>query len=153
AAWDLVDRFARRGIIKGYILYRLDNSAGQINEHRAGMDLSVNVATSLAGLLDGILIDESLQAQAKKHNLKILLDAREKSQAWCLQTYKGKFNPRLLCTQDPRKPHVRDLAIAQRAFCLYGNDKTWSEALGWLEPLSPIIGWNGGDEFVTTRAS
>jgi len=109
-AWDLVDRFAKRGIIKGYILYRLDNSAGQINEHRAGMDLSVNVATSLAGVLDGILIDQSLEEEAGKHNLKLLLDARDKTQVWCLQNHKDKFNRRLLCTQDPRKPHVRDCA-------------------------------------------
>src|SRR5947207_1673408 len=27
-AWELVDRYAKRGIIKGYILYRLDQSLG-----------------------------------------------------------------------------------------------------------------------------
>ncbi len=153
SGWDLVDRFRKAGIIKGYILYRLDKSVGETNAHRAGMDLSVNVATSLSGLLEGILIDESLEEQAAKHDLRLLLDAREKTQAWCFDTYKERFNRRLLCTQDPRKPHVRDWAIAQGALTLYGNEKTTTEALRWLEPLSPIIGWNGGDEFLTTRAS
>jgi hypothetical protein len=151
--WDLVERYRKRGIIKGYILYRLDKSRGEINEHRSGMDLSVNVATNLAGLLDGVLIDESLEAQAKAHDLKLLLDARDKTQEWCFETYKDRFNRRLLCTQDPRKPHVRDLAIAQQALTLYGDAKPLAEAMKWLEPLSPILGWNGGDEFVTTRAS
>src|SRR4051794_12763592 len=32
--WELVDRYAKRGIIKGYILYRADRSAGAVNEHR-----------------------------------------------------------------------------------------------------------------------
>src|SRR5262245_35573467 len=49
--WTLVDRYVKRGIIKGYILYRADTSQGAINEHRPGMDCSVNVATSLAGIL------------------------------------------------------------------------------------------------------
>src|SRR6185503_8923892 len=52
--WALVERYAKRGIIKGYIVYRSDTSTGQINEHRPGIDCSVNVATSLAGILDGI---------------------------------------------------------------------------------------------------
>src|SRR5262249_23860968 len=46
--WDLVDRFAKKSCIKGYLLYRSDKSKGELNTHRAGMDCSVNVATSLA---------------------------------------------------------------------------------------------------------
>ena len=151
--WDLVERFAKRGIVKGYILYRLDQSRGEINQHRTGMDLSVNVASSLAGILDAIIVDESLEEQAKAHGLKLLLDARGKTQAWCFQTYKDRFNRRLLCTQDPRKLHVRDLAIAQGALTIYGSENVVADALKWLEPPAAILGWNGGDEFVTTRAS
>lgn len=153
APWDLVDRYRDRGVVKGYILYRLDDSPGAVNEHRPGMDLSVNVATSLAGLLDGILIDERLEAEARAHGLERLADARGKGQAWCFETYKARFNRRLLVMQDPRKPNVRDLAIAQRALTIYGDDGPAAAALKWLEPLSPILGWNGGDEFQTTRAS
>lgn len=151
--WALVDRFRDRGIIRGYILYRLDGSRGAINEHRPGMDLSVNVATSLAGLLDGILVAEGLEAEARSHGLRLLLDARGRSQAWCFETYKERFNRGLLLTQDPRKSNVRDLAIAQKALTIYGDDEPLAAALRWLEPLSPILGWNGGDEFETTRAS
>jgi hypothetical protein len=151
--WELVDRYSKKGIIKGYILYRLDRSEGEINAHRAGMDCSVNVATSLAGLLDAIIVAEELEADAKAHGLKLLLDARDKTQSWCFQTYKARFNSRMLCTQDPRKPHVRDLAIAQRAFTAYGGGEPIPAAMEWLEPLSPILGWNGGDEFATTDLS
>jgi hypothetical protein len=151
--WELVDRYAKRGIIKGYILYRLDQSRGESNAYRPGMDCSVNVATSLAGVLGGIIVGEALQDQAKAHGLKLLLDVRDKTQTWCFHTYQGQFNRRILCTQDPRKPHVRDLAIAQRAFTVYGKDEPTSAAMAWLEPLSPILGWNGGDEFATTDLS
>src|ERR1051325_5626312 len=101
--WTLVQRYALRGIIKGYILYRADGSKGQVNEHRPGMDRSVNVATSLAGILDGIIVEQSLEAQAKQHGLKLLVDARDKTQAWCFETYKEQFSRALVCTQDPRK--------------------------------------------------
>jgi len=151
--WDLVDRYLRTGIIKGYILYRQDRSAGDFNQHRPQMDCSVNVATSLAGLLDGILVEESIEGDAKKHGLKLLLDAREKTQAWCFATYHDRFNRHMLCLQDPRKPNSRDLAIAQQALTVFGDDDPVPAAMKWLEPLSPILGWNGGDEFKTTSIS
>jgi len=59
----------------------------------------------------------------------------------------------MLCTQDPRKPHVRDFAIAQKAFTTYGKDAPSSSVMEWLEPLSPILGWNGGDEYQSTDLS
>ena len=151
--WELVDRYVKRGIIKGYILYRLDKSPGESNVYRPGMDCSVNVATSLAGLLNGIVVDEGLEKAAQAHGLKLLLDVREKTQAWCFQTYRDQFNRRMLCTQDPRKPQVHDLAIAQKTFTVFGKNEPTLSAMAWLEPLSPILGWNGGDEFATTDLS
>ena len=151
--WELVERFRKTGTIKGYIVYRADTSAGELNEHRPNMDLSVNVATSLAGLLGGILVEEGIEAEAKRHGLTRLADARGMTQAECFTTYRDRFNRRLLCMQDPRKPHLRDLAIAQRTLTLYGGDPTIRAALKWLEPPAPILGWNGGDEFETTRLS
>jgi hypothetical protein len=151
--WDLVDRFRKKGIIKGYILYKLEESREGDHEDRSKLNLSVNVATSVAGLMGGILIDEHLEPQAKQHSLKRLLDARHKTQAECFQTFKAQFNRNILCTQDPRKPNVRDLAIAHNVLTIYGDEPVVTEAMKWLEPLSPIIGWNGGDEFESTRLS
>ena len=153
APWDLVDRYMKQGIVKGYILYRSDKSKGESNADRSGMNCSVNVATSLAGIFEGIIVDEDLEKEAKARGLKLLLDVREKTQTWCFQTYKNQFNRRMLCFQDPRAPHVRDLAIAQKVFTAYGSDETISVAVARLEPLSPILGWNCGDEFVNTDLS
>ena len=151
--WELIERYARKGLIQGYILYRSDHSKGEMNQHRQGMDCSVNVATSLAGLFDAILVDEGLEGEAQTHGLKRLMDARDKTQAWCFETYKDQFCRRMVCTQDPRKSSVRDLAIAQKAFVLYGYDEPTPTVMKWLEPLSPILGWNGGDERKTTEMS
>ena len=151
--WDLVDRYVQRGIVKGYILYRSDKSKGENNTDRPGMNCSVNIATCLAGLLDGIIVDEDLEKEAKAHGLKMLLDVREKTQSWCFQTYQNQFNHRMLCFQDPRAPHVRDLAIAQKVFTAYGQGEPARQAMAWLEPLSPVLGWNCGDEFENTDLS
>lgn len=151
--WELVDRYAKQRIIKGYILYRRDRSGGEGNASGSVLNCSVNVATSLAGLLDGIIVDEGLEPAAKAHGLNLLLDVREKTQQWCFQTCSNLFNRRMLCIQDPRKPHVRDLAIAQKVFTVYGQDEPTPAAMAWLEPLSPILGANEGDEFANTDLS
>jgi hypothetical protein len=151
--WDLVERYATQGLIKGYILYRADSSKGETSQRRPGMDCSVNIATSLAGLLDVIIVDESLEKEAKAHRLTLLLDVRDKTQAWCFATYRDRFNRRMVCTQDPRKPNVRDLAIAQKTLVVFGDAEPVPTVMKWLDPPSPILGWNGGDEFKTTELS
>jgi hypothetical protein len=152
-SWDLVERFTKRGLIKGYILYKTDISKRDLNSYSSDMDCSVNVATSLAPILSGIVVDESLEAQALSHGLKRLADVRDKTQAWCFQTYRDQFNRQMICTQDPKKPHTRDFAIAQKAFTFYGDAEPAAFAMKWLQPLSPVLGWNGGDEFKTTELS
>src|SRR4051812_36500204 len=152
-AWEVADHFAKRGTIKGYILYKLDASKRDLNSHSAEMDCSVNVATSLAPIFHGVMVDESLEREAIAHGLKQLADVRDKTQAWCFQTYRDQFNAHLVCTQDPKKPHTRDFAIAHTAFTFYGDAEPTTSVMKWLEPLSPILGWNGGDEFKTTELS
>ena len=85
--------------------------------------------------------------------LKLLLDARGKTSQWCFETYREKFNRRMLCMQDPRIPNCRDLAIAHGTLTLFGLDDPAPAAMQWLEPPSPILGWSGGDEFLATRLS
>lgn len=151
--WRLVERYVETGLIKGYILYTYDFSPRGMSRYAKDMDLSVNVATSLAGVLEAILVEQGQEQQAKRLGLKRLLDARGKTQQWCFDTYKERFTRRLLCCQDPKAPHARALAIAHRALVLYGPDPPLTAAMEWLEPLSPVLGWNGGDEFKSTSLS
>ena len=150
--WELVDRYRRQGLIKGYILYRFDRSKPEAgSKPRQGMDLSVNVATSLAGILGGALIDESLEAQAKAHGLPRILDARQKTQQWCFEQYRDQFTRKMLLAMDPKMAEPRDYAIAHRAFAVFGHDEPLPSALAWLDSPAPILGWIGGDEFYATR--
>src|SRR6185369_11340592 len=84
--WKLVEQLVKAGTVKGYILYHRDRSDGDYNAYRPGLDCSVNVATSLAGVLDGIIIEEELKSMAKARGLKLLLDVRGRSQKWCFET-------------------------------------------------------------------
>jgi hypothetical protein len=95
----------------------------------------------------------TLTGEAKQRELKMLLDVRGKTQAWCFDRYRDQFNRHMLCTQDPRKPNTRDLAIAQKTLTVFGYAEPVPAAMKWLEPLSPILSWNGGDEFKTTQMS
>lgn len=148
--WQSLDRFVKKGLIKGFVLYRSDKSGGGINEWRSGMDCSVNVATNLAGVLDAAVVEESQEQTARQHGLKMLMDARSKSQDWCFDQFRSYFSRRLLFEQDPKKPNGRDLAIAQQVFTCYGSEGLSARVLQWLDPLSPLLGWNGGDEFAAT---
>ena len=148
--WQLLDRFVKKGLVKGYILYKTDKSGGGINEWRSGMDTSVNVATSASGILHAVLIDESQEDRARQHGLKQVLDARDKSQDWCFDHYRSFFDRKAIFEQDPKKPNGRDLAIAHNIFTCYGMEGLSARALDWMETLSPVLGWNGGDEYAAT---
>ena len=148
--WQLVKRYQDRGLIEGYILYSYDYSEGGLYEQREKLDESVNVATSLAGIMKAILVEEGQEAQAKQLGLRKVFDARGKTQRWCFENYRDEFNRNILCTQDPKVPHNRGLAIAHHVLTLYGTGELTRETMEWLEPLSPILGWNCGDEFSQT---
>lgn len=150
--WELVDRFVRQGAVKGYVLYRYDRSEPDPKtKWRPGMDLSANVATSLAGLLDGVLVDESLEPEARRHGLTLLADVRDRTQQWCFDTYKERFNRRMLLAMDPKMAAPRDYAIAHGALAVFTHEEPVPAALAWLEAPAAILGWIGGDEFQATR--
>ena len=144
--WDLLDRYVSKDLVKGYVLYRYDQSVGRIMSARPGSDPSANVATTLCGLLGGVLISEELEGFAKAHGLRLLADVRGKSMAWCFQQYRDRLNRNFVLSQDPQAPHGRDLAIAQRMLVLYGREDPTPAVFAWLNPLSSVIGWGAGDE-------
>ncbi len=94
---------------------------------------------------------EELESEAKARGLRLLLDARDKTAGWCFTQHQARFNRRLLCEQDPRKPNIRDLAIAQRAFTVFraGGSAAGGPRNGWSR-FRRFSGVNGGDEFANT---
>ena len=149
--WGLVRRFRDAGVIKGYILYRHDRSPGGFEQLRPGMDQSVNVATTVAGLLGGVLVEEHLEPLALQLGLPMLLDARGLSLEEAMAPHAGRFSHQAVGILDPKVPNQRDYLIAHAIPVHYGADATMEWLLEKTAPLSPVIGWNGEDEGKATR--
>lgn len=133
SVWDLANKYKKKGIIKGFILY-------------SKKDNSVNTATVYAGLKDGILVEESLLQKAIDNGFNMLIDARQTNLETCFKEEKNKLNKNLLVVVNPALSNNRDLAIAHKSMVYYGVDSFYNSILEWMQPISPIIGWNEGPE-------
>jgi hypothetical protein len=135
--WSLVDRYLAKGIIKGYVLYDVRRA-----------DNSINLATIYAGLQKGILVDVTQEAIARSKGLAKLYDATAAVfNETTLQKLLPALNPHLLVIANPAFANNRDYAIAHRSVVYYGIDTVFQSIVRWVQPLSPVIGWNRGEEF------
>ncbi len=137
--WKLLSDFKNRINLKGYILCKLNTK-------------SINVATSLSGILNGLVIDESLESKVKKLGLKLLMDVRDKSENWCFEKYKDRFNKVAADRVYKRSQHnsvyfLRDYMIAVKGFCFWDNGRLRQKVLKWLGPDNYILGWGPGEEY------
>jgi hypothetical protein len=135
--WSLVNRYVKKGIIKGYILY----------DHKS-QDNALNLATVYAGIKKGILIDVTQEKIARSKGLEKLYDATGKVfDEKAFMELQGELNPRLVVVANPKFFNNRDYAIAHKSMVYYGIDSLFMQVLQWVKPLSLVIGWNKGDEF------
>jgi hypothetical protein len=152
--WALARHFIKTGVVKGYILYQADLSSRTIYaEHSTeapAYDCSINVATTAAPFLRGMLIEQSLEPKARELGLTCLLDARGKTEAWAFDTYSKSANRHVLHCIDPKISHCRDFSIATKSLCIFGQNAVSGRVMNWCEPNSPVIGWNEGDEYDQT---
>lgn len=135
--WQLVKRFKDRNVIKGYVLYNAGRG-----------DNSINLATVYAGITRGVMIDQSQEKQAIANGLNKLKDVTEaqlNTQAFLAVAPASSRN--MLIVANPAFSNNRDYAIAHNSMVYYGVDSLFFKILDWVKPLSPVIGWNKGDEF------
>jgi len=149
--WEIIRRYHDQGIINGYILYSYDRSKGAYYEKRQDINSSVNVATTVAGILNAILVEESQKNQALKLGLRELFDARGRTLQWCLDSYADNLNKHILLTVDPKIGNNRGLAIAHNIAATYGAGPDTERFCKWLTPPGAILGWNCSDEMSQTR--
>jgi len=143
--WELLEKL--KSDIDGYILCKLDTE-------------SVNVATSLCSIYNSIAVDESIKDKIEKLGLKMVLDVRDKTQEWCFDNYKEKFNNKCAATiAYSSKQHescplfLRDYIIANNMFCFYDESRNLQKKVyPWLEIDSPVFGWDSSvDENVQVQ--
>ena len=131
--WWFIEHFLSS--IDGYILYKEGND-------------SINVATSLAGILKGIAVEESIAQRAEEYGLKCLKDVREKTEQWCWENFQGQFTTKLIMEQRESKPHLRDYAVATKAFTFFeGSEASFrSLVMDAIDEDAPLLGWGPGQE-------
>lgn len=130
--WDLVD--LEKPKLKGYVLYDL------------GTD-SLNVATSLSGVLGAIAVDTGKEAVAKAHGLAKVADVRGGDERWLMKAAWPSFNRDVLLEQMEAAPFqgfLRDLAAYQRAFTYFDGDSSLrTDAARASSRGARVFGWGG----------
>lgn len=135
--WQLIKRYSKTEIIKGYILYDASKQ-----------DNSINLATIIAGIDKGVLIDVHQEKKAIDAGLAKLDDVRGRNiSIKTFDSLRGLLNNNLICILKPSAYNNRDYAIAHKSMVYYGVDNLLDTILQWVAPLSPVIGWNQGGEF------
>ena len=143
----LLDRYKDQNIIEGYILYSQETDGSW----REDIDLSLTIAASYAGVENAIIIDEALESAIKERGYSLILDAREISRNDYFKDLKDKKNRDLIVTMTPTQFNNIDFAIANNAMVSYGSDEVTDKIMQWLNPMSPVVGWNAGAEDLHTR--
>ena len=133
--WELLSIYAGKGILKGYVLYDADNPQ------------TVNIATTRAAVLDAVIVEKSIEDKVMQAGLPLLYDASNGiSQRDNFMEIRHLLDNDHIVLASPGLPNNRDFAIAYKSMVYYGVDSLLNEILEWVEPLSPVIGWNEGPE-------
>jgi len=133
--WALVDLF--RDEISGYIAYTVSEEDSS----------SLNVATTMAGFENGILVEKSIAEKAGAAGLPLIEDVSGKTDEWSWERYGGRTNRRILLEQrcypgDGRLYCLRDYAIMTGAYAFYpGQGELMNRVLDAQEPDSIMLGW------------
>lgn len=141
----LVKHYIEIGVIKGYIVYK---------PYSDGQSHSINVATSLCGILRGIAVPESLVDKVKEMGVTTeLMDVRSYDEKWLYENYKDQMDKSLAADLKPEIfHHLRDYITMTNAFAFYDynayKDWTWrSSILRNLDKGAYCFGYYDLDEW------
>lgn len=148
--WQLLERYQQNGLVKGYIPFQPDTAAEGAFAQRETINPSANLATVLAALHQGVLAHPALVERLKQCGLKPLADPSAVTPETLRAQNAEKLSSEIMGIQDPKVPQLRDFLIAQRAWVGYGLGNDMEVALQSMPALTPVAGWNMGDEFKQT---
>jgi len=135
SVWTLYRRF--RPQVRGMIVCTIGND-------------SLNVATSLCGPKQCVAIDESLLEKAKSEGLTVIEDVRGMDDRSVLAKYKDLFSHGIVVSQERTiASHLRDFAVARRAFTCGTDCEFVKEAATAFGPNALVYGWGREREWVT----
>lgn len=156
-AWSLIKKF-KDSFNSKYIVYK---NATISDDGTRDWNKSINLSTTIAGVEHYLMISDTLETQWKselaKEGITKGMDGTNLSSHVVFRTYKNKLNNKLLINQSPYDIPLRDYAIASKALTIYLEDEVTyfrDEISKWVQPNSPILGWNKGElGFVATQSA
>lgn len=141
----LIEHYVSTGVVKGYITYK---------PYTDGQSNSVNVATSLCGLLRGIAVAESLVDKVKAMGVSNeLMNVTSRDEKWLYENYKDRLDKSLAADLKPEIfHHLRDYVSMTNAFAFYDynakNNWSWrSSILRDLDKGAYCFGYYDLDEW------
>ncbi len=141
----LVQHYMELGVVKGYIVYR---------PWSEGKSSSINVATTLCGLLRGIAVPANLVEQVKAMGVtEELMDVTTRDEKWLYENYKEQLNKSLAADLKPEIfHHLRDYVTMTNAFAFYDynarHDWSWrTSILSDLDKGAYCFGYYDLDEW------
>ena len=123
----------------------------------AGNPQSLNCACTIAGALDCLPVDVTLQAFAAECGLELSVDATAMTEARCFKRYKNLLNndAAIQLNYNDFNVQMRDYGIACRYMFFWPKDmndpdvvRYRADILNWIKPDSPIFGWVPNDEVI-----
>jgi hypothetical protein len=125
-----------RAMLNGYVLY-----------DRAVNADSINIATSIAGVTNAIIVDPATLSYATATALPLIADARNLTYSQVFARYGSQFNKDMLFHQDTTKnEQLRDFAILNRGFMYYSTPTALNPYAANQNHQGRIFGW-GPSEF------
>ena len=129
--------------IKGYVLCNVQNQE------------SLTVATIASHVYRSVIIDEYYEQRIKDLGYELKYDARNKTLVDGWNEFKDKCKNDALVLMPTLTGNLKSFAIANRLMAfnynkimnapsLGNNKELFEEVLDWLEPLSPVLGWESG---------
>ena len=123
-------------MLNGYVLY--DRA---VNPH------SINIATSIAGLTNALVVDPSTISYATAAGLPLIADTRSMTYDQVYMQYRSQFNKDMLFHQDTAmNENLRDYSIMNYGFMFYTDPTALTPYAGYQNHQGRIYGW-GPSEF------
>ncbi len=142
---DILSHYASTGLIKGYIVYE---------PYKKRKSHSVNVATTLSGILGGIAVSRSLIPTVNQAGItNELIDVSDKDEKWLMSEYGNKMDKSLAADLTPEiSLNLRDYMAMTRGFVFRDDNakNNWSwrtSILTSLDYLGHCFGYYGADEW------
>jgi hypothetical protein len=133
--WSLLRHFLP--LVSGYVLYDAQRPD------------SLNVATSLAGPLNGVVAEDAFEARVREIGLtNRLFDASAWDEARAWRELRPRFHPRLVIEQrEPLAIFLRDYAVLANAFTFFdARPELRGTVFQSLAPDALCFGWGSGEE-------